>query len=212
MSALALYKPGDASPKNQEIVTEAITAFENYLADYPDDVKVRDFLMGLYIDAKKYDQALAYANRRLETEPNNVELFNYKIRVLLAQDKLQQASQLAQSHRGENQAAILMSVGAGAWNKSYNDPSLSFETRTQYVETGLQALEKSIQIKPDYIEAVTYYNLLLREKAKLTTDATERATLIAQANEYQLKAVQLRKEQAEREKAAAAAPAPQPET
>ncbi len=212
MSALAMYKPGDASPKNQEIVQEAITGFENYLADYPDDTKVRDFLMGLYIDAKRYDQALAYANRRLENEPGNVDLFNYKIRVLVAQDKLQEASQLAQSHRGENQGEILRSVGQNAWNKAFNDPTLSFETRTQYVAIGLEALEKALQVRPSDSDAMVFYGLLLREKAKLTTDATERAALMVEAGEYTKKAQDLKTKEAKEAAAAAAAPAPQPET
>lgn len=208
MSALALYKPGDASPKNQEIVQEAITAFENYLEDYPDDTKVREFLMGLYLDAKKYDEALAYVDRQLQKDPDSTPLFNTKIRILIAQDKLREVAQLAQSHRGENQADILRNVGQHAWNKSFNDASLSLETRTQYVETGREALQKALQLKPNDADSMVYYGLILREKAKLTSDAAERDALITEAIEYQKKAQEIKK----KEMAAAAAPAPQPET
>lgn len=210
MSALALYKPGVSTPENQVIVQEAITSFENYLEDYPDDTKVREFLMGLYLDAKKYDEALAYVDRQLQKDPDSTPLFNTKIRILIAQDKLQEVAQLAQSHRGENQADILRNVGQHAWNKSFNDASLSLETRTQYVETGREALQKALQLKPNDADAMVYYGLILREKAKLTSDAVERDALITEAIEYQKKAQEIKKK--EMAATAAAAPAPQPET
>src|SRR5262245_20441426 len=51
LSALALYRPGDDSPKNVGYATTAIDAFEKYLADYPDDEKVSDYLMTTYVNA-----------------------------------------------------------------------------------------------------------------------------------------------------------------
>src|ERR1700734_436482 len=40
LAALALYRPGDDSPKNLEYARIATQAFENYLKDNPDDAKV----------------------------------------------------------------------------------------------------------------------------------------------------------------------------
>jgi tetratricopeptide (TPR) repeat protein len=209
MSALALYRPGDAAPENQALGQEATGAFEKYLADYPEDTKVQDFLLGLYMETKQYDKALAYADNQLQNDPNNAAGFNLKIRILLAQDRLQEAWQMAQNHRGENRVAAFVQVGNTAWGKAYNDATLTLEKRTEYVDTGLEALRAAIQTEPENIDALTYYNLLLREKAKLTTDATERATLIAEAEENRIKASNLRKAQAEKEAAAAAAATPE---
>lgn len=199
LSALAIYKPGDDSPENIRLAEEAINAFEKYIADYPDDTKIRDYLLGLYVNAKKYDQGLAYADQQLQADPNNGAMHSYKIRLLIESGRFDQAWQMAQQHQGENRAEVLYSVGVKAWEKAYNDASLDLPTRTRFVDTGLEALESSLKAKPDYIDAATYYNLLLREKAKLETDATRRAELIAEADEWQKKAIELRKQQAAKE-------------
>src|SRR5262245_5355883 len=45
LTALALFKPGDESPQNKQYADTAIEAFQKYLEDYPDDEKVRQYLL-----------------------------------------------------------------------------------------------------------------------------------------------------------------------
>src|SRR5829696_9372086 len=69
LSALALYRPGDTTPKNLEYADTAVDAFEKYLAEYPDDEKVEDYLMATYVNAEKYQEALSFIDRRLQEKP-----------------------------------------------------------------------------------------------------------------------------------------------
>ena len=55
-------------------------------------------------------------------------------------------------------------------------------------------------VGPDYFEAMVYYNLLYREKAKLQTDEAKKAEYTAKANEWVDKAKALRKKMQEEEK------------
>ena len=64
------------------------------------------------------------------------------------------------------------------WAQSYNDPMLSAEQRTRIVDIGLDAAKRAIEIKPDYFEAMAYYNLLFREKAKLEADPLKAAGVL----------------------------------
>ena len=64
LSALALYRPGDNDPKNQQYATTAIDAFEKFLADNPNDSKIDDYLLATYVNAEKYNEALAFIDRR----------------------------------------------------------------------------------------------------------------------------------------------------
>jgi tetratricopeptide (TPR) repeat protein len=201
LSALALYRPGDNTPKNLHYAEEAIGAFEKYLVDYPEDTKIRDFLMGMYVDGKRYDKALAYADQLIQADPESATAMqNYKIRVLLESGRFDQAWQAAQQHRGPNQAEILQAVAAGAWSKAYNDPALSFDTRVKMVDTGLQAVDQALRLKPKYVDAMIYYGLLLREKAKVETDAAKRVEYMTQAVEWSDKAKAARNEQIQKEK------------
>ena len=69
LSALALYRPGDDSPKNQQFGETATDAFEKYLADYPDDEKVEEYLMSMYVNSKQYDEALAFVEQKQAERP-----------------------------------------------------------------------------------------------------------------------------------------------
>ncbi|HEX7184489.1 MAG TPA: hypothetical protein VF756_21870 [Thermoanaerobaculia bacterium] len=196
LTALALYRPGDLTPQNVEYGRVAIDAFEKYLVDYPDDTKVQEYLMTTYVNAKKYDDALTYIDRRIQSYPEEKQLLErYKVTILTQAGRLGQAAQMAQNAPREQRPEMLYTIGVTAWDKSYNDPSLSPEAREQVVETGLTALKQALDIKPEYFEAMAYYNLLFREKAKLTSDPLKREEYLNNANEWAKKATELRKRQ-----------------
>jgi len=204
LTALAMYRPGDDSPDNQKIAATAIDAFEKYLADYPDDDKVQEYLMTMYVNAKQYDEALAYIERKLAENPENAsQLERFRITILTQAGRLEDAWQIAKNRQGEDRAEILYSLGVSAWDKAYNDPTFDAATREQIVDTGLEAIKQALATKPDYFEAMAYYNLLFREKAKLAIDANKRLEYMAEADQWAKKATELRKKMAEAQPAPA---------
>jgi len=64
------------------------------------------------------------------------------------------------------------------------------------VQKGVQAVEHALQIKPDYMEALVYKNLLLRLEANLEKDPSKQQALIKQADQLRDKAQELRKQKA----------------
>ena len=54
-----------------------------------------------------------------------------------------------------------------AWDKSYNEPMIDTGDPRQVRGPRPGRLRHALRLKPDYFEAMTYYNLLFREKAKL---------------------------------------------
>jgi tetratricopeptide (TPR) repeat protein len=195
LSALALYRPGDESPKNVAYANTAIDAFEKYLADYPDDEKVTEYLMSTYVNAKKFDEALAFIDRRIQEKPEEApKLQRAKINILTQAGRLDQAFQLVNQLQGQEKAQALYSIGVSAWDKVFHDPgTLDYESRTRLVDMGLDAIKKALDIKPDYFEAMVYYGLLYRQKAALETDPAKRLEDEQIAGEWQQKAIELRK-------------------
>ena len=206
LSALALYRPGDDSPKNQQFGETATDAFEKYLADYPDDEKVEEYLMSMYVNSKQYDDALAFVEQKQAERPEEAGKFTqYKINILMQAGRRKQAFQLAQQLQGEQRAAALHSIGVSVWDKSFRDPgTMSFEDRTALIDMGLNALKQAIDLKKDYAEAMVYYGLVLREKAKVETDEFKKQDYIQTATEWQNKANELRKKAAAQQQSAAA--------
>jgi hypothetical protein len=70
------------------------------------------------------------------------------------------------------------------------------------VQAGLDEVDKALALKPDYFEALTYKNLLLRSQALLEKDPAKQQQLIKQADQLRDKAQELQKQK----QAAAAAP------
>jgi tetratricopeptide (TPR) repeat protein len=207
LTALALYRPGDESAKNKEYGNTAIESFEKYLADYPDDEKVQEYLMATYSNMKRYDDALEYLETQVaehQGEPERLAQFEQaRVNLLTQAGRLEQAWKVAQNHQGPDRPEMLYTIGVSAWDKSFRDPTIDAATRERIVDMGLQSVKAALDARPEYFEAMAYYNLLFREKAKLATDPAQQAEYTARANEWQQKAIALRKkQQAEEEKAA----------
>jgi tetratricopeptide (TPR) repeat protein len=69
---------------------------------------------------------------------------------------------------------------------------LPFGEQSRLIEEGLENLDTALALNPQYEDAMTYKNLLLREKARLSVDPAERARLIALANDWFNKALEVR--------------------
>ena len=202
LTALALFRPGDPNPENMRYAETAIEAFKKYLEDYPESEKIRDYLLTTLVQTKRFDEALKYL--REKGDPNDPDIVRAQVNILIQAGRFDEAWQLAQRMTGPNQAEVLYSVGVSTWDQAYRNPNLSYEQRSKMVDTGLEALRRALEVKPDYFEAMAYYNLMFREKAKLEMDGTKRLEYVALADEWMKKALDLRKRQQEAEKKAAA--------
>ena len=66
----------------------------------------------------------------------------------------------------------------------------------QLVLDGLAAVNKALEIKPDYVEAITYKGLLLRTQALVEKDPKKQQLLLKEATELVDKANAMRKARA----------------
>jgi len=64
------------------------------------------------------------------------------------------------------------------------------------VDEGLSNLDSALALNPQYEDAMTYKNLLLREKARLVVDPEEKARLTKLADEWFNRALETRKSKA----------------
>src|SRR5262249_44409442 len=85
-------------------------------------------------------------------------------------------------------------VGALDWILAFgNRLGESPEGTVRLIDEGLKHLEIALALSPDYIDAMTYKNLLLRQKAQLMSDANEQRRLIAEADQWFNKALETRR-------------------
>jgi tetratricopeptide (TPR) repeat protein len=100
------------------------------------------------------------------------------------------------------------------WDQAFRAPDLTAEQKDMYADKGIEAVDKALKIKPDYIEGLIYKNLLLRVKAMATSNPRLAQQYLDQANMLRDQATELKKQlltagapEGEGEKPAEAGPA-----
>ena len=82
------------------------------------------------------------------------------------------------------------------WEKAFKDKRLTTPQQKDFIAKGLEAEDKALKLNPDYIEALTYKNILLRMQANLEPDVKKRQPLIDEADKLRNKAQELNKKKA----------------
>jgi tetratricopeptide (TPR) repeat protein len=205
VSYLALYKPGSTHPKDLEYSTKGIASFEKLLklpAPTPDEAeKVRGFYLGFLNGAEMKDKALEFMKAELETNPTNVALISQIADMYLKAGDFPQALAYFEKRASlepDNKEAWY-TIGVSCWARSYHGGMMvSQEERGQVVQKGIEALDKAMAIEPNYFDALSYTNLLYREKAKYLASigqSMEAGEAYMKADEYLKKALEVRKGQ-----------------
>jgi tetratricopeptide (TPR) repeat protein len=83
------------------------------------------------------------------------------------------------------------------WDKAYRDPDLTDKEKNEYADLGIEAIEKALEIRPAYWEAIITKGLLFRVKAQVAPTMSDRRTYLEQAQILQKQAMDLREEEQE---------------
>jgi tetratricopeptide (TPR) repeat protein len=206
ISWLASYHPGSTHPKDVEAADNAIVALERLLAmkaPSPEVTeKVRTFYVGILSDANRTDKAVEYFMGLLQKEPDNVHLILQLAQIYSKEGNFDGAYEYYKK-RAELEPTnkeAWYTLGVICWERSYRgEQMISPEERADVVERGLQAMEKALAIDADYFDALSYTNLLYREKAKvLANDGKLDEAQVAwqSAEAYVKRALEAKKKQA----------------
>jgi len=82
------------------------------------------------------------------------------------------------------------------WDQAYRGSGVTEAEKKTYVDKGITAIDEAIRIRPDYVEAIVYKNLLLRLQANLETNPARQQALIRQADVLRDQAEEIRKKKA----------------
>jgi len=192
---MAMYQPGSRHPKDLEYAGKAIDNLKMYLDAYPRDTKAREFLVSMYLATDRYDDAIVFYQDLLKSHPNDTKAMQSLASMYFKKgdfDKGMEWEEKRAGHEPGNPEAYVM-IGVQAWDRSYHYPDLEPASRARIVQAGLDALDKALKMKPDNSDALTYINLLYREKAKMETDPAKQQEFVAMADKYREQAIELRK-------------------
>src|SRR5216683_2802675 len=193
------YIPGAPSEQNVRLGTAAVNEFKEVLQIDPNNISAIDgvgsilFQMaGTPYDPKKFEESKSYHQKHIEQKSTDPEPY-YWIGVI--------DWTLSFRANGELRAA---------YNRDHitkqvkdTDPlpaALRSDYTTKFgslVEEGITDLQKAIQLRPDYDDAMAYLNLLYRRKADMVESADERAALLKQADDLVDKVKEIKQKRAE---------------
>jgi tetratricopeptide (TPR) repeat protein len=207
LAYMGMYQPGSKHAKDVEFASKAIENLKTYVSHYPDDRKAQEFLVSMYLATDRYDDAISFYEQILKANPSDSKAMGSIASMYFKKgdfDKGMEWQQKMAALEKDKPDPYIM-IGVQAWDRSYHYPDLDPSIRSHIVEEGMTALQKALEMKPDSFEALTYVNLLWRERAKMETDPKKAQEDTENANKYLAQALELRKKQQE---AAKAAPTP----
>lgn len=150
------YIPGADTPENNQMGQQAIEEYKKVLQRDPKNINSVKGIASLYFNMKKFDQAKEYHEKAKQLDPNDPEEY-YSIAVI---DWTQ-----SYAPRQEARASLGLKPDEPLKDKKVCD---SLHARNEAkVDDGIQNLNKALQLRPDYDDAMAYLNLLYREKADL---------------------------------------------
>lgn len=175
----------------------------------PDDIRNLYALANLYEKFGQVEEAQAEYERIVERFPQDTQACSalagfYNKPLWEGKSKFDQAigvlERCAELEPDDPQG--YQKVATFYWDKSFRDPEITTELRNEYADKGLAAVDKALQLKPDYFEAYIFKGLLYRVKAAIAPSRSIGEQYLEQAEALQKRGLELKDEQ-EAEAAAA---------
>jgi tetratricopeptide (TPR) repeat protein len=179
-----LNDPSKAEPIVQQMIQIDPKEPGNYFA-----------LAKIYEDAGRYEEAEQALLRARDAKPDDVTVYTQMSGFYNRQgdfEKTMEALHKAADMRpNDPQGHQLVSVYY--WEKAQKDYKLNDKQKRDYIMKGIEAADKALALNGDYIEALTYKNILLRMQGNLEPDLAKRKQLYDEADKLRNHAMELGK-------------------
>jgi tetratricopeptide (TPR) repeat protein len=162
------YIPGADTPDNNKMAEQAIVQYQHVLdmSKTARDQKVNAAkgIASLYYNMKKFDEAKKYNHLVSDLDPNDPDPY-YSIGVIDWAECYQP--------RMEERAKLGMKPDEELNPKNKDQKKTCEELKVKNgpaIQEGIDGLNKAIQLRPDYDDAMAYLNLMYRERADVECD------------------------------------------
>jgi tetratricopeptide (TPR) repeat protein len=188
------YIPGVDAEDNTRLGQQAIDQYKAVLDRDPKSINSVKGIAYIYLQMKKFDDAKTYYRKALEIDPNDPEPY-YSVGVIGWTQTYQP--------RMEERAKLGMKPDEQLSAKDKNEKKACEELlqkNAPIIQESLDALNKALQLRPDYDDAMAYMNLMYREKADVECDdPAARAADLKSADEWVDKTMATKKTKAEKQ-------------
>ena len=185
------YIPGADTPDNNRNAEQAIDQYKKVLETDAKNINSIKGIAYLYLQMKKFDLAKDFYKRASGADPNDPEPY-YSVGVIDWTQTYQP--------RMEERAKLGMKPDDSLPGKDKKVCAMLRDQNTANIQEGIDNLNKALQLRPDYDDAMAYMNLMFREKADVECDDKDaRAADLKTADEWVDKTMATKKAKAEKQ-------------
>lgn len=180
------FIPGAPSEENRRKAEQAIAEFQRVLEKDPNNLSAIDGIGSLLFnmgatpyDPKKLEESKQYHLKHIQLAPNDPQPY-YWVGVIDWTLAYRANRELREKYN-----ANLPRRAKPVKEDEPLPPALREQFAAKYqslVDEGIQELDKALELKPDYVDAMAYLNLLYRQKADMVASADERQQLLHEAD------------------------------
>jgi tetratricopeptide (TPR) repeat protein len=181
------FIPGATSDENMKTGQQAIDEFKEILKDDPNDIDSVAAIASIYFNMKKLDDAREWYEKQMRLDSKNAEVY-YSLGVI--------AWTKAYPARMKARADSLISTQA---NTPFTDNAARealCKVNLPIIEDGFKNLNRAVELRPDYNDAMAYLNLLYREKADCEESMQDREKDLEAANFWVTKCMEIKAKKA----------------
>jgi tetratricopeptide (TPR) repeat protein len=185
------YIPGADTPDNNRMGEQAIDQYQQVLQVDRKNINSIKGIAYLYLQMKKFEMAKDFYKRASEADPNDPEPY-YSVAVIDWTQTYQP--------RQEERAKLGMKPDDSLPAKDKKVCGLVREKNKANIQEGIDNLNKALQLRPDYDDAMAYLNLMYRERADVQCDDKDaRVADLKTADDWVDKTMATKKAKAEKQ-------------
>ncbi|MGO9012925.1 MAG: tetratricopeptide repeat protein [Bryobacteraceae bacterium] len=183
------YIPGAMSPENTQMADAAYEQFQKVLQQDPKNQLAIMSIASLFMNQQKWDDAKQWFEKAVAVAPNNADAY-YSLGFI------------AWSQWFPEFGRALATLGMRQEDPGpVKDKKVKAELKEKWepvINDGLKDLDKALDINPEYDDAMSYENLLIRERAYLADNKEDYEQQIKIADAWLDKAMATKKSKEEK--------------
>jgi len=184
-----LYIPGVDAEDNNRLGTQAVDQYKAVLDRDPKNINSVKGIAYIYLQMKRFEDAKTYYRKALEIDPNDAEPY-YSVGVI----------DWTQTYQPRMEERAKLGLKPEEPLKDKKVCAALKEKNWANIQDGIDALNKAMQLRADYDDAMAYMNLMYREKADVECDdPATRAADLKTADDWVDKTMAAKKAKAERQ-------------
>jgi tetratricopeptide (TPR) repeat protein len=178
------YIPGTETAENKKYATAAMDEFGNVLKNDPKNLLATESIASLYYNMKNFKDAQEWNKKVVAIDPNNKEAY-YTLGVIawtefLAPDR---EARNNEKMKPEDPAPLKDAKERAALREKY----------WQSLTDGMEDEKKALAVDPEYVNALSYMNLLVRYRADLEDSKEQASADTKEADNWMTKALETQK-------------------